>query len=154
MSVSVIGGTLTVVGGTSPDLSVPELTWTRIESHDAAVVRSGTWSTSSDLGFSDGSLLFTQAVDAYLQLTFTGTGIRLVSFKGLNNGIMDVRIDDLNTVLGTFDLYSPTTEFQEVVWETTGLAPGQHTIRTVRTGTKHPDSGGSLAAIDAFDVGT
>ncbi|HEX2062822.1 MAG TPA: hypothetical protein VHE80_00210, partial [Acidimicrobiales bacterium] len=67
-----------------------------------------------------------------------------------NAGISDVFVDGAK--VASVDLYSPLTQFKQVVFEKTGLAAGEHTIRIVRTGNKNASSSATLHDLDAFVV--
>ena len=56
------------------------------------------------------------------------------------------------TKVTSVDLYSATLQQKQVVFERTGLAPGEHTIRIVRTDRKNPSSTSTLQFLDAFVV--
>jgi hypothetical protein len=83
-------------------------------------------------------------------LTFTGTGVKYITYRDEWSGIANVQVD--GTTVATVDLYRTPFQAQAVMHTVTGLAPGAHTLSVVVTGTRNPASGGSWVFVDAFDV--
>jgi hypothetical protein len=76
-----------------------------------------------------------------------------VKWQGLKDpwaGIGRVYID--GTLRATVDTYSAVEQLRQTLFTIDGLAAGPHTIRIEVTGTRHPNSGGDLVWVDAFDV--
>ncbi|HWC10953.1 MAG TPA: glycosyl hydrolase [Acidimicrobiales bacterium] len=121
------------------------------EDDNPAVAYTGSWSStipfSADSG---GSTRYTYATGGAAELRFAGTAVQWVARRQLNAGISDVFIDGAR--VATVDLFNPTTQYKQVVFERTGLAPGEHTIRVVRTGTRNPAATNTLQFLDAFVV--
>ena len=67
-----------------------------------------------------------------------------------NFGITDVFID--GTKVASVDLYSPSIQFKQVLFQRSGLSAGEHTIKIVRSGTKNSSSTGTVQRLDAFVV--
>ncbi|HEX2064229.1 MAG TPA: S8 family serine peptidase [Acidimicrobiales bacterium] len=120
------------------------------QENNAAIAYTGAWYSSSSTGDSGGSVKYTTAAGAASELRFSGTGIRWLARRQSNAGISDVFLDGVK--VGSVDLYNPTTRRQQVVFERTGLSPGTHVIRIVRTGTKNPSSTGTTQLLDAYVV--
>ncbi len=93
---------------------------------------------------------YTVAAGGSAELRFSGTAVRWVARRQANAGISDVYLDGVK--VASVDLYSPTHQYKQVVFDRTGLAPGEHTIRIVRTGTKNALATGTLQFLDAFVV--
>jgi beta-galactosidase GanA len=85
-------------------------------------------------------------------VTFTGTAVRWISSRDPSHGISDVYLDGAK--VATVDGYAPSKEFQSIFYAANGLAPGQHTLRIVATGTKNPAASGAYTVVDAIDVPT
>ena len=121
------------------------------EDDHAAVAYTGTWSStvpfSADSG---GSTRYTYAAGGSAELRFSGTAVQWVARRQPNAGISDVFIDGAK--VASVDLYSSSTQYKRMVFERTGLAPGVHTIRIVRTGTKNAAASHTLQFLDAFVV--
>ncbi|MBB3327856.1 fibronectin type III domain-containing protein [Microlunatus antarcticus] len=120
-------------------------TW---ENTSSVIKYKGSWKTSKSSQDSGGSVRRLNA-SGYAQLTFTTSGVRWVTRKTSGSGIADVYVD--GTKKATVDLYSPTTQRQQVAYEVTGLpTAGTHTIKIVRTGKKNAKSSGKSIQLDAF----
>jgi hypothetical protein len=52
----------------------------------------------------------------------------------------------------TRDLYNATTLYQQSIWSSGLITPGDHTVRIERTGTPHPGATGTSINIDAVVV--
>jgi hypothetical protein len=65
-------------------------------------------------------------------------------------GIAKVTVDGAETYM--VDLYSPTTGYQQKVWQSAMLADGIHTIKIEWTGTRNAAATGTAIALDAFDI--
>ena len=83
--------------------------------------------------------------------TFTGTSIAWVGAQASNHGYAAVSIDGGSPT--TVDTYSATTQYQQVVFQQTGLSPGKHTITITVLDQKDSQSSGTYTDIDAFIVG-
>ena len=123
---------------------------TRVEQSDPSVVYTGVWYTASRSDLSGGSLAESPYPVSSASLTFVGTGVRWIGFKGVWGGIAQVYMDGVQTA--TIDTYSPIDQVQAVMYTAIGLVPGPHTITIKVTGTWNPAGCCSWVAIDAFDV--
>ena len=119
------------------------------QNNSSTVTLHGSWKTvksTHELGGSYASL----AGAGYATLTFRGNGITWIARTNSAAGLADVYLDGKLTK--TVDLYAKTTRFQQVVYKTTGLKSGTHTIKVVRTGKKNSASKGRNLMVDAFQV--
>jgi hypothetical protein len=83
--------------------------------------------------------------------TFTGTSIAWVGSTADDHGYAAVSIDGGPPTI--IDSYSPTEEYQQVLFSRSGLSAKQHTITITVLDQKDPDSSGTYSDIDAFIVG-
>src|SRR5439155_10084518 len=81
--------------------------------------------------------------------TFTGTSVYWIGFRGPQTGIARVYVDGV--VVSDIDTYSSFEQVQAMVFQTTGLAAGTHTLTIEVTGSKNPASVGTYIIVDAFD---
>jgi hypothetical protein len=86
---------------------------------------------------------------AYVQLTFIGSGIRVIGAKNLSYGFHKIIIDGTTY---TADAYASSLQFKQTIFEKTGLTYGQHTIKVLPNGTKLGSSTDTFIQIDAFEV--
>jgi hypothetical protein len=86
---------------------------------------------------------------ASAELTFRGTGVDWITYRGPDQGKAELWID--GTLLRTFNNYAaqPTSD---VVRSVTGLADGVHTLRIVVLGKARPAATGKLVSVDRFAV--
>lgn len=91
---------------------------------------------------------------AETSFTFNGSKIRWIGAKEVNQGIAEVDID--GETIGEIDLYGENIEsgyqVNEILFEQSFEAAGEHTITIRRTGRKNPDAAGAAVNIDAFIV--
>ena len=82
-------------------------------------------------------------------MTFTGTTVTLIGFRGPATGIVRVYLD--GSFHSTVDTFSPT-EIQAPIFTDTNLAPGSHELTVEVSGTKNAAASGFTLVVDAFDV--
>lgn len=122
--------------------------WTRTETEGLATT--GTWTAESDTRYSGGAARYSNTAGSTMDMTFTGTGVRVICARGEYGGIVRVYIDGVDQ--GTVDLYTTPAVFQAVIFESTTLTNAQHTVRIEVTGTKNASSGNTMVTADAFEA--
>ncbi|GMK44636.1 hypothetical protein PghCCS26_17640 [Paenibacillus glycanilyticus] len=112
---------------------------------DPGISYSGAWSLNSARGFGDyqDDVHFTQTNNDFVQYTFNGTGIDLVTEKDSAQGDVDIYID--NVFKQTVNIYSPSRLVQQTVYSIMGLTSGTHTIKAVK-------KSGTYMLIDQFKI--
>jgi hypothetical protein len=126
---------------------------TRIEETDSAVSYAGAWDqgyTGAPGGWSGGSVAFSAQTSAQATLSFTGTGVSWIGYRSTNTGIATVSLDGI--AVATVDTYAPSDTVQAVLFTTSGLVSGPHTLAVEVTGTKNDASSDFIVVVDAFDV--
>jgi len=123
-----------VVGAATNEESSPKVTYNY-------------WKGIVNVNASSGALRMSKKSRSRAILTFTGTSVNWITATGPKYGNANVMIDGVDQ--GTFDLYSPTQQFQ-VVRTFGGLSAGQHTIQVRPLRTKNAASGGYWVVVDAF----
>jgi hypothetical protein len=83
-------------------------------------------------------------------VSFTGAKLVLVVKRSPAYGSVRIRVDGGDTY--TVDLYSATTLYQQKIWDSGILAPGDHTVTIERTGDKRPAATAANINLDAVDV--
>jgi hypothetical protein len=78
-------------------------------------------------------------------LNFTGSGIGWVTWTGPNQGSATIQLDGVSQ--GTVSLYGALDQYQQLVWQTQGLACGLHTL-TITAQTQLSQT----VSLDAFNV--
>jgi len=112
------------------------------------VVYVGTWLSASDSRVSGGTAVESLQANATATLSFNGTGVSWIGFKGTFGGIAQVLLD--GTLVATVDTFAPSDEAQVVMYSTSGLPAGPHTLTIKVTGTTSHNS--NWVVVDAFDV--
>ena len=123
---------------------------TRIEDTDPAVSYAGTWIRLNDPRGTNGTGSESRTAGDRATLSFTGTGVRWISFGNSNNGIARVFLD--GALVGEVDTFRPGEQPQVEVFSASGLTRGPHTLVIEVTGSANPSSTDVWVIIDAFDV--
>jgi hypothetical protein len=113
------------------------------------VAYGGTWNRVINNGMYNGGNQSSGSTNAWVEVTFTGTNITLYGKRSPSLGRMNVHVDD--QLVGVADAYWPVEEFRKEIYQVTGLAPGEHTIKFTVIG-KNPLSTGTWVGIDYFEV--
>jgi hypothetical protein len=98
----------------------------------------GVFNLASDYG---GSVKSSQVTGDFMQITLTGTNVKLFARKGPAAGKVDVYLDGV-LVKNDFDLYSSSTVSQVLVYDSGTISSGSHTVKYVVTGLKNSSSTG------------
>ena len=133
---------------------VPGAPVSRLQETDPAVAYTAGWA-GEDLGKTQWSGRFatvSTTAGAQAALTFNGTAISWIGYRGPDTGTARVYLDGV--FAGEVDTYSATERVQDTVFTATGLADASHTLTIEATGLKNAASAGALIAVDAFDVTT
>jgi hypothetical protein len=139
-----VSGYSTAASLTMPISAQPAGTY---QNDAAAVTLNGPWTVTSSTMDSGGSFAsLSQA--GYAEISFKTSGIRWISRLNNYSGIADVYVDGVKKA--SVDLYSPTTKYQQIAYEVTGLPETNHTLRIVRTGNRSASSTGGTVIVDSF----
>ena len=122
----------------------------RVEETDPSVAYAGSWLAQSRSDLSGGTVVESNDPNGTATLTFTGTSVSWIGFKGPWAGIAQVYVD--GALRSTVDTYAPTEEAQAVIYTAGGLTSGSHTLMVKVTGTWSASSASAWIVVDAFDV--
>jgi hypothetical protein len=123
----------------------------RIEEASLAVSYVHGWEFGNTArNWSDGTAALGFAAGQQATLSFNGTGVSWIGFKGPFAGIANVSLDGV--FVATVDAYADVETVQAVVFTTSGLASGPHTLIVEATGTKNAASVDNIVVVDAFDI--
>jgi trimeric autotransporter adhesin len=111
---------------------------------------SGRWIDSSAASASRGSFVYADAKGVSLTFHFVGAYCGWLAKTADMYGKATVTVDDGASV--TVDLYSKNTVWRHVVWETKGLAFGDHTVKIQWTGKKRTGAKGTRINVDAIEI--
>ena len=119
------------------------------DDRDPAITYTGSWQQVEGTTASKATLTRSSTPGDTAALTFTGTGVRLVTSTGTDHGEFTVRVDDADpvTVSSTRVDTEQNKPTQFVAFEATDLAQGEHTVTVTNTS-------GAVLGLDAFDVVT
>lgn len=128
-------------------------TITRVEETDASFVWSGTWLSEENTGASGGTWKVTSYM-AYgtvnsVNITFTGTGITLLTVEGPNCGIMKVKIDGKS--YPDIDMYNPSNTLVSKTIAT-DLTKTQHVLTISPSERRNSESTDTVILVDAVDI--
>jgi subtilisin family serine protease len=104
----------------------------------------GTWTTSSSSSASGGSTRYATKAGAWVQFSFTGRAVGLITPKGTSRGSAKVYVD--GTYVGTTSEYRSSSQSRIVLFARNWGSSGSHTVKFVLTGT----SGHSRFDVDAW----
>jgi hypothetical protein len=116
-----------------------------VDDDDQAIRYLGSWFTSGFRGLGD----YNDGVHANQNdgdsatLTFTGTGVAVRTETNSDEGNVAVAVDGVPG--GVVSAYSTTRQAQTIIYQISGLAPGQHTIQLTK-------AGGQYMLVDRFDI--
>jgi hypothetical protein len=114
-------------------------------------IRYDGWSTLGAPNANGGFFRWSNFINDTITYKFTGTSIKLITWKGRELGKALVTIDGVNK--GTFDLYRSSALWnQQILFG--GLAQAAHTIVVKVTGTKNVSAVDSYVPLDGFLVGS
>ncbi|HYO43228.1 MAG TPA: hypothetical protein VES19_08535 [Candidatus Limnocylindrales bacterium] len=116
-----------------------------VQDGSRSVSYAGRWSKAKANAYSDGSVRYARSKGASATIRTTGTSFALVTTRGRERGVAWIYVN--GSLKAKVDLYSATTRYRQVVWQTSwaGTAP---TIKVVVAGT----SGRPRVDLDAFAI--
>ncbi|MGQ0467389.1 MAG: S8 family serine peptidase [Sporichthyaceae bacterium] len=121
-----------------------------IQQSAATYGQNSSWSTISVSGALGGTTRRSRATGATASYTFTGTQVAYVATMARDRGMAEVFLDGVSQ--GVIDLYASSTQSRRIVFSTTGLTPGQHTITVKVLNTRRSSATASYVDVDAFTV--
>jgi hypothetical protein len=133
---------------------VPAPPVTRLQETDPAITLTADWTPSGQSNLWSGeNAQQSVTVGGRATFTFTGTSVRWIGERGFTSGVALVSLD------GQFVAQVDTStafqeEYQAVLFSTTGLTPGSHTLTIDVIGRNNEPPGATVArvVVDAFDV--
>ncbi len=128
----------------------PSPTFVRVEDTDGCIAYSNGWIHDSGLRAWSGGSAALSTGGAQATLTFAGTSISWVGFRGPQAGIARVSVDGV--FAAEVDSFSNSEWVQPTTFRKTGLSPGNHTLTIEATGRKNPSATNSYVVVDAFDL--
>ena len=133
-----------IIAAAGPDAAHQPLTG-RIDDDDTAISYTGSWTANGNRGYGD----YEDAAHATgtngdtASLTFTGTAVSVIGEKNSDQGQVEIFLD--GTSKGLIDTSATTRSAQAVIYSTSGLSAGSHTIKVVKRS-------GTWATLDGFNV--
>jgi hypothetical protein len=121
------------------------------ETGPAPISYTGTWTRgNTERDFGGRTAAVSAAPAARASLSFNGTAVSWIGFRGPQSGIARVFIDGVQQA--DVDAYAAVEEVQAVLFARSGLASGAHTLAIEVTGARNPASTDAFIVVDAFDV--
>ena len=123
----------------------------RIDERDPAIFRSeSNWKLSDGTSDYSGTLTACDVEGSYMEFTKYCSRIVLGDRIGPGAGIIDIYLDN-TLVVNDYDLYNSTVKYQQKIFDSGNLTPGEHTIKVVNTGTSRPAATGKMGQVDYIE---
>ncbi|MBP3965575.1 fibronectin type III domain-containing protein [Paenibacillus sp. DLE-14] len=110
----------------------------------------GTWNTSTGAGTYNGDDHYSQTTNSYYQVDFNGKQIKLYGSRDAHHGIAAVSIDGGAEV--DVDFYAASRTDNTLLWTSSVLTSGTHTLKVRVKGTKNAGSSGYVVTADRVAV--
>lgn len=110
----------------SSALFVVQPTSGTIQDDSTSLRYTGNWPSFSSTAYSGGTLRRGQSSGATVEIPFYGTSIDLVANRQAAAGMMNVYLDGV--FAGTVDAYATPNQYQQVLFQQSGLALGAHVL--------------------------
>ena len=123
----------------------------KFEENSSNITYNGSWSVFASPSNSGNSAVYSEQSGASLDIRFIGPSITIAGYKACYYGIGDVYIDGV--LKGSIDFYSPTSQYQQTLFQTNGLSSVPHIIRIVNSGRKNPLASSSAINLDFIHLG-
>jgi hypothetical protein len=131
---------------------VPALPVSRLQNTDPDITYTAGWALGNAPSRTGGTSTVSSALGAQATLTFSGTAVSWIGYRGPDTGIAHVFLD--GSFAREVDTYSPGARVQDIVFAASGLTDARHTLTIDVTGTKNAASTDTLIEVDAFEVTT
>jgi hypothetical protein len=123
----------------------------RIEETSTAVVYAGAWEHgNTGHAWSEVTAAVSAEALARATLSFTGTGVTWIGYRGPDAGIARVVLDGIQ--VATVDAFAATGQGQAVLFMASALTEAEHTLVIEVAGAHNSQATGSSVVVDAFDV--
>lgn len=119
------------------------------KSNDPEIYSGNSWIDDFHSNYYKGYALMSNSNNDTMTFKFNGTGFRWHSVSGINCGIAQVTIDDKTY---TVDNYSPTLEFNKVVFEKLELPYGKHVVEIKVTNKKNSLAKQNFQVVDSIEI--
>ncbi|MDX2546996.1 hypothetical protein ACOT81_05730 [Streptomyces sp. WI04-05B] len=133
-----------VIAAAGPEAAYRPLSG-RLDDDSTDISYTGSWLASGNRGYGDyeDAVHYTTVNGDTASLTFTGTAVSVIGEKNSDQGQVEVFLD--GTSQGLFDTSAATRQVQAVIYSTSGLTVGSHTVQFVKRS-------GNYATLDGFEV--
>ena len=149
ITVTTVDGSKTATSSITVTISGGSGTWTKVDDTNSAIAYSSGWSTYAGNGGYQNTEHYTYTTGATATYTFTGTQARFYGFKGNDLGIVEISVDGV--VKTTIDCFNSSMLVNQMLYETSVLTSGSHTLKVRCTGTKNASSANTQVIVDAFE---
>ncbi|MCM3630535.1 S8 family serine peptidase [Paenibacillus glycanilyticus] len=123
-----------------------------LQETDYDVLFSGQWTLTYSVNHYGGEAAYSSQAGGSATVSFEGTKATVYGNTGKDRGKINVYIDDKLATPEPVDLYAAEDHFRAVIFETSKLSPGSHTLKIVNLGEKNPLSGGTVVPFDAVAI--
>ncbi|MGG1516116.1 alpha-L-fucosidase [Paenibacillus oryzisoli] len=119
---------------------------TIVDDTNAGITYTGAWNHISRSTSYDGTISYSSTLNDAAEYTFTGTGVKLYTQKGVAGGKFDIYLDGV--LQTTFDSYAASQQNKVLAYSNQALTAGSHTIKMVVKHTKNANSNNYFAHLD------
>jgi hypothetical protein len=127
---------------------------TAVGDDDASVAYTGAWTYQLCSGYYTYDCHFSNTPGNVVTVRFNGTAVSWIGSKNVDHGKADVRICDGSGAncgsATTVDTYASSHLLQQVLFSTSGLSAGYHTLQITLRSDKNPGSSGTYQDVDEF----
>ncbi|MBF0431015.1 MAG: prolyl oligopeptidase family serine peptidase [Fibrobacteria bacterium] len=116
---------------------------------DTAVAATASWTPYQYGAFYKNSCMYTDATKSSIEFTFTGIQVRYIGALRSDFGYASIYIDDI--WVKDIDCYNYATLYQQMLFESDTLQPGEHKIKIEVKGTKNAASSNTMVLVDKFE---
>lgn len=146
MNLEAVSGVIQVDAFDVPGPAVSHLQHT-----DPGVSYAGGWARANPTtAWSAGTATAATTAGAQATLTFNGTSVSWIGYRGIEGGIARVYLD--GAFVAEVDTYAATEGFQTTVFTIAGLPDTGHALVIEATGLQNPAATNNYVVVDAFDV--
>ncbi|TMV52926.1 DUF1533 domain-containing protein [Paenibacillus mesophilus] len=120
-----------------------------IDETDPTLTYAGQW-TSYTGNYFGGKMLLSRDTAGSVEIPFFGARAKWIGARNAVYGIGNVYLD--GQLVATVDLYNPTLQAKQELYDTGTLQPGIHILKIVPTGQKSAAAGNTYVSFDAVQV--
>ena len=120
-----------------------------LDDSDKSITYQGVWTHAASAAGMANTESYSREKGASAEIPFSGTSVAWISCRNHNLGLVDVYLDG-ELAAKEVDAYASGKQYDQVLFQKTGLADGKHTLKVVVTGEKNPESDHVYVLVDGL----